>query len=35
MFLMNFLFSLLLIIVASLAAYSIHLLLKLCDQTGW
>lgn len=27
-------FCILLIIVASLAAYSIHLLLKLCDQTG-
>ncbi|KAM4625074.1 putative sodium-coupled neutral amino acid transporter 6 [Polymixia lowei] len=27
-------FSVLLLIVSSLAAYSIHLLLKLCDQTG-
>ncbi|KAF7662636.1 hypothetical protein LDENG_00231130 [Lucifuga dentata] len=27
-------FSILLVLVASLAAYSIHLLLKLCDQTG-
>ncbi|XP_029316028.1 putative sodium-coupled neutral amino acid transporter 6 [Cottoperca gobio] len=27
-------FSLLLVLVSSLAAYSIHLLLKLCDQTG-
>ncbi|KAM4723611.1 putative sodium-coupled neutral amino acid transporter 6 [Anableps anableps] len=27
-------FSILLVLVSSLAAYSIHLLLKLCDQTG-